>query len=762
MIDYLKELNPQQKDAVLCTEPCYIVAGAGTGKTKTLTTKIAYLIDKVGISPTRILALTFTNNAASEMKERIQLILGSENKLKWCSTFHSFALKILRHYIEDIPGLTYKKDFLILDEQEATSLISEIKKQVDTDLKLSKGTILECIYNLKTFNLLNFQSDEDKENAVAFIQMWLEKNTTQNFESKHHLSIFQIFLKYFKYIKQNNSLYFDDMQLYLFQLLRDNEEVSNKLNADFDYILVDEFQDTDYLQFQILKLLRKTNKQIFVVGDPDQSIYGFRGARFENNADFLTYFQAKELLLSENYRSCQKILDAANKLIAKNSQSSSIEKKLFSSTEKAGDVFFNQYDSDLTEVQTIVETIKKGYLTGKKYSDFAVLFRAGYLTRQVENALIKAKIPYIVWASLAFFERSEVKDTLAFLSLIYSTRNNLMAFKRIANKPAKGFGEISLNKFSEVYTDTCEKLGYTPDVVAFAKAYGQNLNKANFLKYAEDLERYRKIVDEKTRISEVIELFLDEKHGADYETYLKKEENSTERLQNILELGSFFLSYEKENPALSKGDLFQKALDDIALAKPTKENRENVDNMVVLANIHKVKGLEFNTVFLYGLNDKVFPSATVLNNYSLENLEEERRVCYVAVTRAKENLYISGANRRALFGRFDDFEPSIFYLDMLIEKPQPSLDERIQSYFERDEKVNYRFQDRYERKQKIKEKLIYTNESLATSGNLQIGDRVSHSAFGTGVVIGIKPKFVIVDFEGTQKLLSASFLTKIS
>ncbi len=759
MIDYLKELNPQQKAAVLCAEPSYIVAGAGTGKTKTLTTKIAYLIDKVGILPTRILALTFTNNAAKEMMERIQLILGSEHKLKWCSTFHSFAYKILRLHIEDIPGLNYKKDFLILDEQDATSLISEIKKQVDVNLKLSKGTILECIYNLKTFNLLNFQLDEDKENAVAFIQTWLEKNLTQNFERKDYVSIFQIFLKYFKYIKQNNSLYFDDLQIYLYQLLRDNEEVSNKLNNNFDYILVDEFQDTDYIQFQILKLLRKTNKQIFVVGDPDQSIYGFRGARFENNSDFLTYFQAKELLLSENYRSCQKILDAANRLIAKNTKSTSTEKKLFTSTQKPGDVFFTQYDSDLTEVNAIVDTIKKGYLSGKKYSDFAVLFRAGYLTRQVENALIKSKIPYMVWSSLAFFERSEVKDTLAFLSLIYLTKDNFIPFKRIANKPTKGFGEVSLNKLSEVYTQTCEKIGYAADVIPFVKAFGQNSKKSNYIKYAEDIERYRKIAQEKTKVSEVIELFLDEEHGAQYETYLKKEENFTDRLHNVLELGSFFLSYEKEHPNLTKADLFKKALDDIALAKPAEEN---IENMVVLANIHKVKGLEFNTVFLYGLNDKVFPSATVINSYSLEDLEEERRVCYVAVTRAKENLYISGASRRALFGRIDEFEPSIFYLDMQPEKPEPSFDERIRSYFEKDEKVNYSFQERYERKQKIKEKLIYSNESLATSGNLQIGDKVSHSVFGAGLVIGIKPKFVIVDFDGTQKLLSASFLTKIN
>lgn len=759
MRDYLKELNPQQKAAVLCSEPSYIVAGAGTGKTKTLTTKIAYLIDKVGILPARILALTFTNNAAKEMMERIQAILGNEHKLKWCSTFHSFAYKILRLYIEDIPDLSYKKDFLILDEQDATALISEIKKQIDTDLKISKGTILECIYNLKTFNLLNFQQDEDKNNAVAFIEAWLEKNTIHNFESKDFEALFHIFLKYFKYIKQNNSLYFDDLQLYLFQLLRDNEKVSNKLNDNFDYILVDEFQDTDYVQFQILKLLRKTNKQIFVVGDPDQSIYGFRGARFENNADFLAYFQAKELLLSENYRSCQKILDAANKLIAKNSRSTHVEKNLFSSTEKPGDVFFNQYDSDITEVNTIVETIKKGYLSGKKYSDFAVLFRAGYLTRQVESALIKAKIPYMVWSSLAFFERSEVKDTLAFLSLIYLTKDNFIAFKRIANKPAKGFGQTSLTMFSEVYVETCEKLGYAPDVIAFAKAYGQNSKKENFVKYAEDLERYRKIAAEKTKISEVIELFLDEEHGADYETYLKKEENFADRLHNVLEIGSFFLSYEKEHPTLTKADLFKKALDDIALAKPANEN---IENKVVLANIHKVKGLEFNTVFLYGLNDKVFPSATVINSYSLEDLEEERRVCYVAVTRAKENLYISGASRRALFGRIDEFEPSIFYLDMQPEKPEQSFDERIRSYFEKDEKVNYRVQKRYELKQKIKQKLVYSNESLATSGNLQIGDKVSHSIFGIGEVIGIKPKFVIVEFNGTQKLLSASFLTKIN
>ena len=665
----------------------------------------------------------------------------------------------MRLYIEDIPNLPYKKDFLILDEQDATALISEIKKQIDTDLKISKGTILECIYNLKTFNLLNFQQDEDKNNAVAFIEAWLEKNTIHNFKSKDFEALFHIFLKYFKYIKQNNSLYFDDLQLYLFQLLRDNEKVSNKLNDNFDYVLVDEFQDTDYVQFQILKLLRKTNKQIFVVGDPDQSIYGFRGARFENNADFLTYFQAKELLLSENYRSCQKILDAANKLIAKNSRSTHVEKNLFSSTEKPGDVFFNQYDSDLTEVDTIVETIKKGYLSGKKYSDFAVLFRAGYLTRQVESALIKAKIPYMVWSSLAFFERSEVKDTMAFLSLIYLTKDNFIAFKRIANKPAKGFGQTSLTRFSEVYVETCEKLGYAPDVIAFAKAYGQNSKKANFMKYAGDLVRYRKIAAEKTKISEVIELFLDEEHGADYETYLKKDENFTDRLHNVLEIGSFFLSYEKEHPTLTKADLFKQALDDIALAKPANEN---IENKVVLANIHKVKGLEFNTVFLYGLNDKVFPSATVINSYSLEDLEEERRVCYVAVTRAKENLYISSAKRRALFGRIDEFEPSIFYLDMQPEKPEPSFDERIRSYFEKDEKVNYRVQERYERKQKIKEKLIYSNESLATSGNLQIGDKVSHSIFGIGEVIGIKPKFVIVDFNGTQKLLSASFLTKIN
>ncbi len=758
MIDYLNKLNQEQIDAVLCDGPCYVNAGAGTGKTITLTTKISYLLNELKIDPNKILSLTFTNNAANQMKKRIEQIIGRNPKLNWCSTFHAFASKILRQHIEDISGLNYTKDFLILNETDAMSLISEIKKQAAPELKLSKDQIFKCVYDLKTFNLLNFHSDEDEVNAVAYIEAWLEKNAEQKEEET--LSIFRIFLKYFKYIKQNNSLYFDDLQLYLFQLLRDNKIVSDKLNAQFEYILVDEFQDTDHIQLEILKLLRKTNNQIFVVGDPDQSIYGFRGARFENNADFLAYFHAKELFLSENYRSSQNVLDVANKIISKKILSAGSDKKLFSSINKPGNVFLNQYFDDAEEVNAIVETIQKGHLAGKKYSDFAVLFRAGYLTRQVEKALIKAKIPYIVWASLAFFERSEIKDTLAFLSLIYLNQNNLLAFKRIANKPSKGLGETSLTKFTETYSQSADKLGYAPDVIAFAKAYGQNFKKTSFIKYAEDFERYRLLASEKSKISEVIKIFLEEKVGADYKTYLKKEVNYMEKLQNVLELGSFFLSYEKENYTLAKKELFKKALTDIALAKPTNENRVNIDNMVALANIHKVKGLEFNTVFLYGMNEKIFPSASTLRDNSIEDLEEERRVCYVAVTRAKENLYVSCATRRMIFGGYNYYEPSQFYIDMLPEKNQPSFEQSINSYFEKDEKDKNLFQSKNVHSPKPKK--VYNNETLATSGNLQIGNKVSHSVFGTGLVIGIKPKFVIVDFNGTQKLLSASFLTKIN
>lgn len=764
MIDYLSGLNEQQKAAVLCEDPCYIIAGAGTGKTKTLTTKIAYLIDKKGVLPNRVLALTFTNNAANEMRERIGKILGSELKPKWCSTFHSFALRILRQYIEEIPELCYKKDFLIIDEQDVGTIISQIKKQINVDLKLGKDKIIECIYSLKYFNLINFVSDQDQKNAVAYIEVWLRENHLDDFGNKEHLALFSIFTKYFAHIKQNNLLYFDDLQLYLYQLLRDNSAVSKTLNSKFDYVLVDEFQDTDYIQFEILKLLRKDNHQVFVVGDPDQSIYGFRGARYQNNSDFLTYFNAKELFLSENYRSCQPILDAANQLIKYNILSNNPEKKLFSATDKPGSIYFRQYDSDLSETNAIVNIIKIGKSEGKKYSDFAVLFRASYSSRLVESTFIKEGIPYIVWGSVSFFERTEIKDTIAFLSLVFRVRDNLIFFQRIANKPSRGFGEVAINKFAEMYSQSTEKLGYAPDTIAFALAFGKTENKKNFQEYAENFYRFRKIASEKTKIADVIELFLDEKEGADYKNYLKKQENYADRLQNVNELKSFFLSYEKENPMLTKTELIVKAMEDIALAKVVRENRESVDDMVVLANIHKVKGLEFNTVFLYGLNDKIFPSSGVLERDSMQEIEEERRVYYVAITRAKENLYVSCAKKRAVFGRFsDDYFPSIFFEEMggNISKTI-GKSEYISNYFKKDEKINYGYQERIKYKNTQENKtIVLNNKNLAQSGSLVMGDKVSHPSFGAGVVIAVKPKFVIVDFGDSQKCLSAVFLTKI-
>lgn len=675
MADLLSGLNEKQKEAVLTTEgPVMVMAGAGSGKTRVLTRRIAYLINDLGVNPYSILAVTFTNKAAREMKERITDLLGIDTKFMWVSTFHSFCTRLLRVEAKYLGGM-YTSNFQILDDEDTLKIIKKVVKELNLDDDIKPNYFKNLISQMKNFPDFKL-SDPFKERLLE-----------------------SVYNKYQEYLALNNAFDFDDLLLKTVEVIKNNPEILTKYQDKFNYILVDEFQDTNKVQFELISLLAARYQNIFVVGDEDQSIYSFRGALVTNIRRFREVFPlTKLILLEENYRSTKAILDLANKVIKHNS--SRVEKNLFTDRVDSIKPYYFKATNSYEEVIFVLEKIKELLDKGYSYKDFAILYRANYISRNFEDVFVKNKIPYVIYGGMSFFSRKEIKDVVAYLRLILNNNDNL-SFLRIVNEPKRKIGTTTLEKLAKLASDNNLSL-----FEAIPLVNNSNLNKfyelINFLK--DNVLNYE--------LNDYFDLLVDK---TNYLEYLKSNEEE-ERIENLNE----FKSVLNEARDTYEGDninILASLLQDLSLRTDT-DNKNDDDNVVKLMTFHQAKGLEFKVVFMVALEEGIFPS---VNAYSPSDLEEERRICYVGITRACERLYLSAANVRLMYGREEYHTPSRFINEMeLIHTP------------------------------KVKPLVIKPKEISKPKveiGNIfKVGDKVNHKVFGDGLVVSVDGKFIKVAF----------------
>ncbi len=671
-MEFLKDLNKQQFEAVTHdVGSVFVIAGAGTGKTRTLTMRIAYLIAQ-GYDPSRIMAVTFTNKAAKEMKSRVIDMVGPSASQVWMYTFHAFGLQILRKHIHLLP-YGYLLNFNIIDEEDAKVIIKEVIKSLNLEPKDYSMKHQRHIISLYKTSRLDAFEFNDEEN---------------------------IYLGYVKYLRENQFVDFDDLILYTQELLKTNEEIRTYYQQYFEHILIDEFQDTDVIQYDIIKMLGITHKNVFVVGDPDQSIYAFRGSNYANNQKFLKEFSASQIILDQNYRSTNDILHAANLLINHN-QNRILGKSLKSDLGKGKQVHFYTAQNDYQETYFVIDEIRKLKREGAKYSDIAILYRNNALSRIFEDALIKEGLPYKIYGGISFYERKEIKDAIAYIHVILDPIENFY-LKRIINVPRRGIGQTTIAKLEAHAREEGLSMFDAIDTV--------NINgksKQALLEFKEIIESIQTSIQDITHLDEFLASVLD---ISGYMDMLKADhdEMSEDRISNLKELVTVF----KRSEGYYEGNTKQKVqqlLDQIALY--TSLDKSSDDEAIILSTIHQVKGLEFKAVFMVVMEEGIFPS-----DFSLvdpRELEEERRVCYVGVTRAKRNLYISHAQRRMVYGQFKMNFASRFLREMKQEK---IVDDSISS--------------------SVQQQKTYLSK----------GDKVTHTVFGDGVVITMDEDVATIAF----------------
>ena len=626
----LANLNERQIEAVKTTEgPLLVLAGAGSGKTTVLVNRIAYIIDKNRVSPYNILAITFTNKAANEMKERINAILGNMSGGMWIGTFHSICVKILRANI-DLIG--YGRDFVIYDSADSRTLMKECIKEMGLDEK-----------NFPVRNVLSIISSakNDMMEAAAF---------EKHYASDYRMSIIaELYKKYQSRMKTANAVDFDDIILLTVKILSQNTDVAMKYQARFEYILVDEYQDTNNSQYMLVKLLSEGYSNLCVVGDDDQSIYKFRGANVGNILSFTDdYPDAKVIRLEQNYRSTQNILNAANAVIANNSER--MGKDLWTDNGEGDKIYtytgMNEYD----EGRFIAREIKKHYDKTGKFSDCAILYRMNAQSRVIEEMLMRGGIPYRVLAGLRFYDRKEIKDIIAYLRLIHNPSDDL-SLKRIINEPKRKIGATTVDKAQRIADDNnCSIF----EIISSPRDYSE-LNSA-----AAKLEAFAKMINNLIElksnlpISEFVERVMkDTGYIASLEA-----ENSIEARTRIDNLGEFMSVVREFESNPDYDGTLAEFLEGISLVSDIDAYDEDLD-AVVMMTIHSAKGLEFPVVFLAGFEEGLFPGMRAAGD--TESIEEERRLCYVAITRAKERLYITKTTSRTIFGKTAPSIPSQFF-----------------------------------------------------------------------------------------------------
>lgn len=658
MTDYLNELNESQREAVLYNEgPSLVIAGAGSGKTRVLTYKIAYLLDN-GYEPWSILALTFTNKAAREMKERIARQVGQERaRYLWMGTFHSIFSRILRAEAE---ALGFTPNFTIYDAADSKSLVKTIVKEMNLDDKVYKPGMLQGrISNAKNHLVL--------PEAYAANAELIEADRAAKVPLLH-----EVYLRYWNRCRQSDAMDFDDLLLYTYLLFRTRPDICDKYAARFRYILVDEYQDTNFAQHSIVLQLTQKHQFVCVVGDDAQSIYSFRGANIDNILNFTrTYKDARLFKLEQNYRSTQTIVNAANSLIAKNRDQ--IQKEVFSEKDKGEPIGVFAAYSDVEEGEIVTNKISQLHAkSGYAYHDFAILYRTNAQSRIFEEALRKRSIPYRIYGGLSFYQRKEVKDVVAYFRLAVNPHDE-EAFKRVINYPARGIGNTTLGKLTEA-AGRCEVSLWK--VLCEPLSYGVELNKGTYTK----LQGFRDLISEFVTLAREQDAYtlgmeLVKRSGIMAEIYQDRSPENMSRQENIEELVNGMRDFcdgrqEEGNPHVLLSDY----LSEIALLTDQDEEQGEAQPKVTLMTIHSAKGLEFPNVFVVGLEENLFPSP--LSSASYRALEEERRLFYVAVTRAEDHCYLSYAKSRFKYGKMEFCNPSRFLKDIdvrYLQVPQEEL-----------------------------------------------------------------------------------------
>ena len=689
----LEQLNDRQKEAVLYNEgPLLIIAGAGAGKTKTLTTKIAFLIEEKNVDPRNILAITFTNKAAKEMKDRLFLQIGSLSKELQVSTFHSFGLKLLR---ENFEILGYDRNFVIMDSDDSLTVVKKILKDMNYDPK---------IYNPKAIrNKISSCKNEMMSPEVY------DRYAVSDYEKV----IKEVYEKYQIKLQRNNSVDFDDLLLLPIELFKKNPEILDRYQDLYQYILIDEYQDTNEAQYILTKLLSAKNRKITCVGDDSQSIYSFRGANYKNILNFeKDYKDAKTILLEQNYRSTSNILDAANQVIKNNKMRK--DKKLWTSRGEGEKIRYYRSFNERDEAQYVIRKIKEMVNRGIEYKDMAILYRTNAQSRVLEEEMLKENFPYKVIGSINFYYRKDIKDLLAYLRLIHNSKDNI-SLLRVINTPKRGIG-----------LKTIENLTYKADE-QYTSIY-EAIDSGKELEFKNLIERLKEVSQNLT-LTELIDKVLDAS-GMRQELESEGSLEAEVRLENLEEFKSITKTFEEREGLVSLEDF----LLETTLVSDVEEYKDD-PNRISLMTVHSVKGLEFDRVVVVGMEEGIFPHMNSLMESS--EIEEERRLCYVAITRAKEELHLINARRRTLFGKEQANPVSRFISEIGKELIETNVREE-------------------ELPQKEQERIIHSDMFREEEVDYQVGDFVYHESFGTGKVVEVTNTLVSVAFKhphGIKKLM---------
>lgn len=736
-------LNEQQKKGVFTTEgPVLLLAGAGSGKTGVITHRIAHLIDDCDVNSYNILAITFTNKAAREMRERVDDLVGCGADAAWIMTFHAACVRILRRFID---RLGYGTNFTIYDTDDQKSLMKEVCKSMDVDTKVYKEKML--------LSRISAAKDE----LVTPDEMYTRANNDYT-----QMRIAEVYRVYEERLKKNNAVDFDDIINLTVELFEKNDDVLDYYQERFKYIMVDEYQDTNTAQFKLVSLLARKYHNLCVVGDDDQSIYKFRGANIRNILNFKEYFPEAEIIkLEQNYRSKSNILDAANAVIKNNS--GRMDKSLWTEQDAGDKIAFNVYETGYAEAEGIAFGIEKNINDGYAYNDCAILYRTNAQSRAIEEKLLGHNIPYRIYGGINFYSRKEIKDILAYLKTIDNGMDEI-AVRRILNVPKRGIGATSVGKI-QAYADE------------------QNIGFYEALKQAEDIPGLGRSASKITPFTDLIRLFRAELHELSivrlindiiektgYMDYLAENdspEEVEERRANIDELISKAATYEdgEETPTLSG------FLEEVALVADI-DNMDDNNNVVSLMTLHSAKGLEFPIVYLEGMEDGLFPSYMCIDSDDPSELEEERRLCYVGITRAKQKLIMSAAKVRMVRGETHMNKVSRFISEIPAELMVNSTQGPAHKILTSDgtDKDHFHLpprkagESRFQSFQHdvLKEDIFDKKPSAGNAGlGYGIGDKVRHIKFGTGTVKEIKnggrDYEVTVDFEngGTKKMFAS-------
>ena len=754
MSELLENLNDKQQEAVeYMAGPLLILAGAGSGKTRVLTYKIAYLLEKEIVKPWQILAITFTNKAAKEMKERVEALVGQVSNDMWLGTFHSVCVRILKREIE---LLGYTRDFNIFDEIDKEKVIKEVMKKLNID---------EKVYPVGLIKSEISKAKEAMKDEISY-----QKDAMGDFRKEE---IAKVYNMYQETLKKNNSIDFDDIIMLTVRLFLENPDRLLYYQNKFKYILVDEYQDTNRSQFLLISMLSSATGNICVVGDESQSIYGFRGADISNILNFEQEFpNAKIVKLEENYRSTQNILNAANEVIKNNK--SKIDKQLWTENEEGDKIEYKTLNNEYEEVEYVVDEIddicRKEH---ENYSNFAVLFRTNAQARVLEEVFMKAGTPYKLIGGIKFYARKEIKDIISYLKLIQNTNDNI-ALKRIINEPKRGIGNTALDKLDALSSQSgmsiFEFIQDSNNLVGFRSA-------GNIMSFRDMINELIKKKD-KIKVSELIKKTLKD---SGYEDMLNSEgTKETEiRFDNLMEFIGVAIEFENENAENSLGDF----LDSIALVSDVDNLDESTD-AVTLMTMHSAKGLEFDNVFLVGMEEGLFPSKRSIEEDN--QTEEERRLCYVAITRAKKHLFITNTKKRTLYGsttysipsRFIDEIPENLLSESSIEnKENKGVKNSQNTWLDNEYKRVETYLSNRSRVSESVEKKVRPNIGVSVdsflknlAGNNQVktnnaskykvGMEVKHKKFGIGIIENIEPEGddfkleIMFDGSGFKRLMA--------